>query len=53
MAEHLRKTLESRKLARKGSSEGFGAITMSFGVTQYIAGESLEALVARADKLLY
>ena len=53
LAEHLRKTLESRKLARKGSSEGFGAITMSFGVTQYIPGENLEALVARADKLLY
>lgn len=53
LAEHLRKTLESRKLARKGSSEGFGTITMSFGVTQYIAGETLEALVARADKLLY
>lgn len=53
LAEHLRKTLESRKLARKGASEGFGAITMSFGVTQYIAGETLEAFVARADKLLY
>lgn len=53
LAEHLRKTLESRKLARKGSSEGFGAITMSFGVTQYIAGEPLETLLARADKLLY
>ena len=53
LAENLRKTLESRKLARKGSSEGFGAITMSFGVTQYIPGENLEALVARADKLLY
>jgi diguanylate cyclase len=53
LAEHLRKTLESRKLARKGSSEGFGAITMSFGVTQYVSGETLEALVARADKLLY
>jgi diguanylate cyclase len=53
LAEHLRKTLESRKLARKGSSEGFGAITMSFGVTQYMPGETLEALVSRADKLLY
>jgi len=53
LAEYLRKTLESRKLARKGSSGGFGANTESFGVTQYIAGESLEALVARADKLLY
>jgi diguanylate cyclase len=53
LAENLRKTLESRKLARKGSSEGFGTITMSFGVTQYIPGEILESLVARADKLLY
>ena len=53
LAEHLRKTLETRKLARKGSSKGFGAITMSFGVTQYIVGETLEELVARADKLLY
>lgn len=53
LAEHLRKTLESRRLARKGSSEGFAAITMSFGVTQYTIGETLETLVARADKLLY
>ena len=53
LAEHLRKTLESRKLARKGSAEGFAAITMSFGVSQYIVGESLAALVARTDKLLY
>jgi len=53
LAEHLRKTLESRKLARKGSAEGFATITMSFGVTQYVVGETLEALVARADKLLY
>jgi len=53
LAEHLRKTLETRRLARKGSSEGFGAITMSFGVTQHLAGDTLEALVARADKLLY
>jgi diguanylate cyclase len=53
LAEHLRKTLESRRLARKGSAEGFGAITMSFGVTQYMPGETLESLVARADKLLY
>ena len=38
LAEHFRKALERRKLARKESSEGFGAITMSFGVTQYITG---------------
>ena len=53
LAENLRKTLESRKLARKGSDKSFGVITMSFGVTEYIIGESLEQLVGRADKLLY
>lgn len=53
VAENLRKSLESRKLARKGSAEGFGAITMSFGATEYIIGETLEALISRADKLLY
>lgn len=53
VAENLRKSLESRRLARKGSSEGFGAITMSFGATEYVVGESLETLISRADKLLY
>ena len=53
VAENLRKSLESRKLARKGSKEGFGAITMSFGATEYIVGESLETLISRADRLLY
>ena len=28
-------------------------ITMSFGATEYIIGEAVEALVSRADKLLY
>lgn len=53
VAENLRRTLETRKLARKGSEEGFGVITMSFGATEYIIGESAESLVSRADKLLY
>jgi diguanylate cyclase len=53
VAENLRKSLESRKLARKGSAEGFGAITMSFGATEYVIGETLETLISRADKLLY
>jgi diguanylate cyclase len=53
VAENLRRTLESRRLARKGSDEGYGVITMSFGATEYIIGETLESLVARTDKLLY
>jgi diguanylate cyclase len=53
VADNLRKTLEGRKLARKGSDEGFGVITMSFGATEYVIGEPVEALILRADKLLY
>jgi len=53
LAENLRRTLSNRKLARKGSTKSFGAITMSFGVTEYLSGEPLEALVGRADQLLY
>jgi len=53
LAENLRRTLSSRKLARKGSIKSFGAITMSFGVTEYLFNEPLEALVGRADQLLY
>jgi len=53
VAESLRRTIGNRKLARKGSIKSFGAITMSFGVTEYLFNEPLEALVARADQLLY
>lgn len=53
LAENLRRSIASRKLARKGSIKSFGAITMSFGVTEYLFNEPLESLVARADQLLY
>jgi diguanylate cyclase len=53
LAENLRKTLASRKLAKKGSTETLSAVTMSFGVTEYIIGETIETFIARADAYMY
>ncbi len=53
IADHLREKLASRKLARKGSSDSYGKVTMSIGVTEYIIGEPMDELIERADGLLY
>jgi diguanylate cyclase len=53
VADHLREKLASRKLARKGSENSYGKVTMSIGVTEYLFGESIDDLIKRADSLLY
>lgn len=53
VAENLRKTLARRKLARKGQGDSFAVITLSFGVTEYRRGDSMETFLSRADGLLY
>ena len=53
LAKNLRKTLASRKLAKKGSTETLSAVTMSFGVTEHIIGEKVETFIARADAHMY
>ncbi|MBK19768.1 MAG: GGDEF domain-containing protein [Rhodospirillaceae bacterium] len=53
VADHLREKLSSRKLAKKGSTDSYGKVTMSVGVTEYIIGEPIDALIERADGLLY
>jgi diguanylate cyclase len=53
LAENLRKTLASRKLAKKGSTETLSAVTMPFGVTEHIIGETVETFIARADAHMY
>lgn len=47
MAERIRRAISSHVF------EGVGTITASFGVAQYREGETVEELVARADKVLY
>jgi diguanylate cyclase (GGDEF)-like protein len=51
VCERLRKRVEGRDLASQTGATGF--ITLSTGVAQLSAGESGDALVARADAALY
>jgi diguanylate cyclase len=53
LAETIRKTISSKKLVRRGSDVELGAITLSLGVAEYVAGEPVESLIRRADQALY
>jgi len=53
VAEQIRQTVETKKLVKKSTGEILGAITISIGVAQFTAGESMEAVVRRADACLY
>lgn len=54
LAEVLRTILFSSRIKRVGESEVFiGNISTSIGVAEYIAGESADAFVTRADRALY
>lgn len=51
--ERLREKIASRKLTLVADGQPIEKITASFGVTQYIAGESPGAFLDRADAKLY
>lgn len=53
VAEQIRTTLQKRRLVGKDSRDSYGAVTLSFGVAQYRAGESLGDFIGRADAALY
>ena len=53
VAENVRRTVASKKLVRKGSTDALGAITMSLGVTSYQRGETIADFMERADRALY
>ncbi|MDD3030155.1 MAG: GGDEF domain-containing protein [Alphaproteobacteria bacterium] len=53
VAEHLRVSLATKQITKRGSNEVVGAVTISIGVSEYKLGDEGEALVARADKALY
>jgi len=53
VAENIRSTIASKRLARKKTGESLGMVTLSFGVAQYKPGEVLEDFIARADSGLY
>jgi diguanylate cyclase len=53
VAEFVRRTVESKKIVRKGTGDTLGTVTMSFGVASLGPGESAESLIERADRALY
>jgi diguanylate cyclase len=53
VAEFIRRTVESKKIVRKGTGDNLGSVTMSFGVATLTPGEEHEGLIGRADRALY
>lgn len=53
VADHVRVAVGRRQIVNRTRTETFGTITLSVGVTQYVARESLTDLIARADAPLY
>lgn len=53
VAENIRNTISSKRLARKKTGESLGLVTLSFGVAQYKSGETMEDFISRADAGLY
>ena len=53
VSESIRTAFQELEWFRQGSGETIGTITLSMGVTQLRAGDDVEDLIARADRLLY
>jgi len=52
LAEHIRTTIAAGRISTANQGE-VGNITISLGVTDYQAGDTIETFLARADKALY
>ncbi len=53
VANQIREQVETKKLVKKSTGEILGTITISIGVAQFGNGETVEAVVRRADACLY
>lgn len=53
VAESLRKSLAGKEVINRSNGELLGRITMSVGVAQFYADETIEKLIERADAALY
>ncbi len=53
IAEKIRNAVQGKKVVKKTTGESLGTITLSLGVAQLTAEDSLESLVKRADACLY
>lgn len=53
VGDSLRKALANKDVVNRSTGEQLSKITMSVGVAQYFAGETIEGLIERADGALY
>ncbi len=53
VGEYLRKAVAGKEVVNRTSGDKLGRITLSGGAAEYIAGESIEELISRADNALY
>ncbi len=53
VGDSLRKALANKDVVNRSTGEQLSKITMSVGVAQYYANESIESLIGRADAALY
>ncbi len=53
VAEQIRGTVEQGRICRPDGNESIGQVTLSVGVAVGVAGDSLEALLERADAAMY
>ena len=52
LAEHIRNTIERKRIVKKATGEFLGRITVSVGVAEFQEGESLGYLMSRAERSL-
>lgn len=53
VGEALRRNVESKQVVNRVNNQHLGQITLSAGVAEYVAGESIADFITRADKALY
>ncbi|MGB0719838.1 MAG: GGDEF domain-containing protein [Bdellovibrionales bacterium] len=53
VGDSLRHAVANKEVVNRNSGETLGRITLSGGIAQYVPGESVSALIERADTALY
>jgi diguanylate cyclase len=53
VADQIRGNVETKKLVKKSTGDVLGTITISIGVAHFAPGETVEAVIRRADACLY
>jgi diguanylate cyclase len=53
VADHIRRAVVAKDLIKRSTGEQLGRVTISIGVASVRAGETIQALIERADACLY